>query len=206
MINLYYHPLSGHSHRVRLFLSILGVRYELNQINFRGGENRSQEFLKLNPFGQVPVLEDDGIFVSDSNAILVYLAKRYGDHSWLPETPAGAAAVQRWLSVAAGEMTAGPARARQVTVFAANYDAKEVLAAAHGILALVDKELAGTGWIAAIHPTIADIALYSFIANAPEGNVDLSAYRKICDWLLGVEAIKGFVPFAKTHVGLVMRT
>lgn len=201
-MKLYYHPLSGHAHRAHLFLSILGADFELVKVDLQSGAHKGPDFLKLNRFGQVPVLDDSGTILSDSNAILVYLAKKYGEQNWLPETALGAAAVQRWLSVAAGEIAAGPARARLITVFGARYDATEVVAAAHRILTLIEQELSGKEWIAALHPTIADIALYSYIANAPEGNVDLSAYPAIGTWLRRVEAIKGFVPFTRTPVGL----
>ena len=99
-MKLYHHPISGHAHRARLFLSLLGLDHELIVVDLLQGEHKSPEFLKLNPFGQIPVLDDDGTVVSDSNAILVYLAKKYGRSDWLPEDPSGAAAVQRWLSVA----------------------------------------------------------------------------------------------------------
>lgn len=201
-MKLYYHPLSGHAHRAHLFLSILGADFELVKVDLQSGAHKGPDFLKLNRFGQVPVLDDSGTILSNSNAILVYLAKKYGEQNWLPETALGAAAVQRWLSVAAGEIAAGPARARLITVFGARYDATEVVAAAHRILTLIEQELSGKEWIAALHPTIADIALYSYIANAPEGNVDLSAYPAIGTWLRRVEAIKGFVPFTRTPVGL----
>ena len=201
-MKLYYHPLSGHAHRAHLFLSILGADFELVKVDLQSGAHKGPDFLRLNRFGQVPVLDDSGTILSDSNAILVYLAKKYGEQNWLPETALGAAAVQRWLSVAAGEIAAGPARARLITVFGARYDATEVVAAAHRILTLIEQELSGKEWIAALHPTIADIALYSYIANAPEGNVDLSAYPAIGTWLRRVEAIKGFVPFTRTPVGL----
>ena len=86
----------------------------------------------MNPFGQVPVIDDGGTIVSDSNAILVYLATRYdGARAWLPRDPAGAAAVQRWLSVAAGPIAFGPAAARLITVFGAKFNADEVINRAH---------------------------------------------------------------------------
>jgi glutathione S-transferase len=103
-MKLYHHPLSGHAHRARLFVSLLGLPHELVEVDLGAGAHKSPEFLKLNPFGQVPVLEDDGVVIADSNAILVYLAKKAGRTDWLPEDPSGAAAVQRWLSVAAGEV------------------------------------------------------------------------------------------------------
>ena len=99
-MKLYSHPISGHVHRVRLFLSLLGLEHEVVHVDIRKGENKAPAFLALNSFGQLPVLDDGGVVVSDSNAILVYLAKREGRTDWLPEDAAGAAAVQRWLSVA----------------------------------------------------------------------------------------------------------
>lgn len=205
-MKLYYHPLSGHAHRAHLFLSILGAEFELIKVDLQSGAHKSTEYLKMNRFGQVPVLDDNGTIISDSNAILVYLAKKFGEQNWLPETALGAAAVQRWLSVAAGEIASGPARARLINVFGANYNAADVIAASHRVLSIVEQELSTKEWIAALHPTIADLALYSYIANAPEGDVDLTAYSHIRAWLKRVEAIKGFIPFTKTPVGLAAKS
>ncbi|HSE72903.1 MAG TPA: glutathione S-transferase [Dongiaceae bacterium] len=201
-MKLYHHPLSGHAHRVRLFLSLIGVPHELVEVDLAGGAHKAPEFLKLNRFGQVPVLDDEGTVIADSNAILVYLAKKYRKTDWLPETPAGAAAVQRWLSVAAGQIAFGPAAARLITLLGAKFNAEEVIARAHAVLKLIDEELADRSWIAAPNPTIADVALYSYIARAPEGNVDLAGYRNVNTWLARVEALPGFVAFGKSPVGL----
>ncbi|WP_342148153.1 glutathione S-transferase [Methylorubrum sp. SB2] len=201
-MKLYDLPLSGHAHRARLFLSLLGVPFETVPVDLRGGEHKTPAFLKLNPFGQVPVLDDDGTIISDSNAILVYVAKKLGRTDWLPEDPEGAARVQRWLSVAAGPIAFGPAAARLVTVFGAAFRPEEVIARAHAILTLVEAELSDRDWLAAAHPTIADVALYSYVAAAPEGNVDLAPYPAIRAWLARIEALPGFLPFPRTAAGL----
>ncbi|SDE11872.1 glutathione S-transferase family protein [Belnapia rosea] len=201
-MKLHHHPLSGHAHRVRLALSLLGLPCELVEVDLARGANRSPEFLALNPFGQVPVLEDGGTVVADSSAILVYLAKRSGRTDWLPEDPAGAARVQRWLSVAAGQIAFGPAAARLVTIFGAAFDATEVIARAHAILQRIEAELAARPWLAADRPTIADVALYSYIVAAPEGNVDLAPYPAVRAWLGRIEGLPGFVPFTRTEAGL----
>ena len=201
-MKLYYHPLSGHAHRARLFLSLLGIDHELVFVDLSKGEHKQTGFLKLNPFGQVPVLDDDGTIVCDSNAILVYLAKKAGRSDWLPEEARGAAEVQRWLSVAAGQIAHGPAQARLINVFKAPYRAEEVIPRSHAILALIDAALDGRRWIASEAPTIADVALYSYVARAPEGDVDLADYSNIRAWLSRVEALPGFVDFQKTPVGL----
>ena len=114
----------------------------------------------------------------------------------------GAAAVQRWLSVAAGQLAFGPAAARLVTVFGAKFDAAEVIARAHALLKVIEAELTGRQWIAGDRPTIADVALYSYIARAPEGNVDLAAYPEVRSWLARIEGLEGFVPFRETAAGL----
>ncbi|SHL68992.1 glutathione S-transferase family protein [Phytopseudomonas punonensis] len=201
-MKIHHVPLSGHAHRAVLFASLLGLKPELVEVDLAAGAHKQPEFLALNPFGQVPVLEDDGVVVADSNAILVYLAKKTGRTDWLPEDPAGAAAVQRWLSVAAGELAYGPCAARLITVFGADFNAEEVISRAHVLLARLERHLSGRQWLAADHPTIADVALYSYLARAPEGNVDLSAYGQVRAFLARIEALPGFVAIPETPVGL----
>lgn len=207
-MKLYHFPLSGHAHRARLFLALLGVPHEVIDVDLAQGAHKTAAFLALNPFGQVPVLDDAGTIVSDSNAILVYLAKKLGRSDWLPEDAQGAARVQRWLSVAAGEIAYGPCAARLITVFNASHRAEEVIPRAHAIFERMEQALAGREWIASAQPgtgappTIADVALYSYTDRAPEGFVDLAAYPNIRAWLARVQALPGFVPFQKTPAGL----
>ena len=201
-MKLYFHPISGHAHRARLFLSLIGADVDIVEVDLAKGEHKSPEYLKLDRFGQVPLLDDDGTIVADSNSIMIYAAKKFGRSDWLPEDALGAARVQRWLSVAAGLIAFGPAAARLITIFNAGFNADEVIDRAHGILKIIDAELEGRDWIAADHATIADVALYSYIARAPEGNVDLSAYGNVNAWLRRIEALPGFVEFGKTAVGL----
>lgn len=201
-MKIHHVPLSGHAHRAVLFASLLGLEPELVEVDLAAGVHKQPEFLALNPFGQVPVLEDDGVVVADSNAILVYLAKKTGRTDWLPEDPVGAAAVQRWLSVAAGELAYGPCAARLITVFGADFNAEEVIARAHVLLARLERHLSGRQWLAADHPTIADVALYSYLARAPEGNVGLSGYEQVRAFLARIEALPGFVAIPQTPAGL----
>ncbi|MDB5555208.1 MAG: Glutathione S-transferase domain protein [Rhizobium sp.] len=195
-MKLYNFTLSGHSHRARLFLSLLGVDCQIIDVDLAERAHKSPEFLRLNVLGQVPVLEDDGVVIADSNAILVYLAKKFGRTDWLPEDARSAAEVQRWLSVAAGQLAHGPAQARLITVFNAPYRPEEVIPRAHAILEVLNQELSKRDWIAGgSAPSIADVALYSYVARAPEGNVDLGGYPHILAWLGRVESLPGFVEF-----------
>jgi glutathione S-transferase len=201
-IQLYSHPLSGHAHRVRLFLSLIGLAYERIDVDLAHAAHKQPEFLRLNPFGQVPVLVHAGHVIPDSNAILVYVAKTFARPDWLPEDGLAAAAVQRWLSVAAGPIAYGPARARLITVFGAKYDASETIAHAHVILRLLDDQLRTAPFLTGERPTIADVACYSYVAHAPEGNVSLAEYGHVRTWLGRIEALPGFEPMPITPVGL----
>ncbi|WIE50606.1 glutathione S-transferase [Pseudomonas sp. GM17] len=201
-IKLYSFPRSGHAHRVELMLSLLGLPYELVFVDLAKGEHKQADFLALNPFGQVPVIDDQGVILADSNAILVYLARKYGQGRWLPEDPLGAARVQRWLSAAAGPIAFGPAVARLITVFGAQRNAEEAITRSHALLKVVEQELTASPYLAGSEPTIADIAGYSYIAHAPEGNVSLADYPQVRAWLARIEALPGFVGMPRTAVGL----
>lgn len=202
-LKLYHHPLSGHSHRVHLALSLLGLPFELIEVDLMQGAHKRPDFLALNPFGQVPVLDDNGTILHDSNAILVYLATTYdAEHRWLPQDTTQLAAVQAWLSVAAGLIAFGPAAARLITVFGAKYNPEEVIGRAHQLLKVMEQQLATRNFLVGTTPTIADIAAYSYIAAAPEGNVDLAAYPQVRSWLTRIAALPGYVPFQSTSVGL----
>lgn len=193
-LRLYRMALSGHCHRVELFLSLLGLPYELVDVDTRAGEHKSAAFLARNPFGQVPVLEDGAVVLADSNAILVYLEGRYAPGAWLPRDPVGAARVQQWLSVAAGQLAYGAAAARVVALFGKPEDPAPMRDRAHQLLAVMEGELSLRPWLAGEQATLADLAHYAYVARAPEGGVSLQAYPAVRAWLARVEGLPRFVP------------
>ena len=198
-LRLHRFRLSGHSHRAELMLSLLSLRAELVDVDLPKGEHKQAPFLAKNSFGQVPVLEDGPSTVSDSNAILVYLAERYDEQArYWPKDAASRAHVQRWLSVAAGQLAAGPAAARLVRVFNAPLDHAVAVRKAHELFSLLEKELSSRPFLVGETPTLADIALYTYTAHAPEGDVSLDPYPTIRRWLSRIEALPGFVPMART--------
>lgn len=202
-LKLYRHALSGHAHRAELALSLLGLPHELIDVDLAAGAHKTPEFLARHPFGQLPLLDDGGHFVWDSTAILVYLATQHDPSGrWLPHDAAGRAAVQAWLSVASSLIAYGPAAARLVTVFGARFNADEVIARTHGLFRVMEGELAQRLFLVGQAATLADVAGYSYIVNAPEGNVDLAPYPALRAWLARVEALPGFVPFQTTPAGL----
>lgn len=204
-VTLYRHPLSGHSHRVELFIRLLGLPLILIDVDLVGGEHRQPAFLRLNRFGQVPVIDDGGTVVADANAILTYLALRYAPEHWVPREPLQAARMQQWLSQAAGALSRGAATARAINVFGLQRDPQPAVQEAHWLFERLDAALADSGgpWLAGgAQPTIADIALYTYTAHAPEGGISLAGYPALRGWLQRVEALPNFVAMAVSAVGL----
>lgn len=198
-VKLYRHPMSGHCHRVELMLSILEIPSEKVDLDLPGGAHKAPEYLRLSPLGQVPAIEDNGVTLSDSNAILTYLVERYGDAAaWRGADPVEKAQVQRWLSITAGEIVAGPAAARLVKLLGVDLDYEAAKTKAHALLKVMEAHLAGREWLALTRPTLADIAAYSYTALAPEGGISLSPYPAIRAWLSRVEALPGFVGVTRT--------
>jgi glutathione S-transferase len=143
------------------------VEHELVQVDLAQGAHKQPAFLALNPFGQVPVLEDDGTIVATPMRSWSTWPRSCSGATGCPDTPVAAAEVQKWLSVAAGQIAYGPAAARLVTVFGAPFRPEEVIQRAHGILALLDARLAGNAFVTGAMPTIADVALYSYTERHP---------------------------------------
>lgn len=205
-IRLYRHAISGHCHRVELMLHLLNLPFESIDIDLMTGEHKQPAFLAINPFGQIPAIDDDGRVLADSNAILVYLASRYdAGGTWLPRDAEAAAKVQRWLSVAAGELAFGPAAARVAVLFKRPIDTTAMIERATLLLSRTEAHLSGphaTPFLAGDTPTIADVACYAYLAHAPEGNISLEPYPAVRAWLARVAGLPRFVPMASTACGL----
>ena len=201
-LTLHRMTLSGHSHRAEAFLHLLGLPYKGVDVDLLAGAHKTPAFLSLNPFGQVPVLQDGDVTLADSNAILVYLAARYGGPRWHVTEPVAAARIQRWLSVASGELLHGAGLARIAVLFKRDMDTAPLIARAHALLGLMEGTLGQTPFLAGANATIADLANYGYTARAPEGNVALADYPNVRAWLGRVEALPGFLPFPVTPVGL----
>ncbi|MDR3391257.1 MAG: glutathione S-transferase [Sulfuriferula sp.] len=191
-MKLYEFQRSGHSHKARLMLALLGLEYESVALNGQEGEHKSAAFLSKNPFGQVPVLEDGDTTIRDSQAILVYLARQYGAEHWLPLEPAAMAQVMAWLSTAANEIARGPALLRAHHKFGRDINLADAEQTTANLLAILQAQLAGQQWLAGDRISIADIAVYPYIALAPEGNIDLQPYPAITGWLARIQSLEGY--------------
>lgn len=203
-ITLYRNALSGHCHRVELFMSLLELPYETIELDMANGAHKAPDYLALNLFGQVPVIDDNGTIISDSNAILIYLNQRYNNgYEWMPSSPEKAAEVQRWFSVSAGAIASGPAAARLVHVFGATLDYDMAKQKAIELFDTLNPWLQKYDFLAGDQITLADISAYSYIAHAPEGGVSLDAYPEIQEWLARIEALSLFVPMKSSAIPAV---
>ena len=199
MLELFEFPPSGNCHKIRLMLSFLGLPYESRVLNAAAREHKSESFLKLNPFGQVPVLKDGDVVLRDSQAILVYLARQYGGDSWFPASAVLAAEVSGWLSVAANEIVRGPAALRAQHKFGRVIPHEEALAITETLLRVLDQHLTARNWLVGDNITIADVALYPYLALAGEGKVDLSPFQHLCAWLQRIENQPGYISMPGIH-------
>jgi len=192
-IKLYDFPLSGNCYKIRLMLSMLGLEYECIHTDILAGDTLTAEFKQLNPRGQIPLLQDDDAVIWDSMAILVYLARQYGDERWLPQDALQQARVMQWLAVSENELLFGLARARVVKLFNRPFNFEQCQAEAKAGLATIEEQLATQTWLATEHPTIADVACYPYISLAHDAEIDISDYPNIQRWMADFESLSGWV-------------
>lgn len=194
-MKLYDLDLSGNAYKVRLFLALIGREVSLLTVDIANREHKTPAFLRMNPRGQIPVLEDGDLQLGDSQAILVYLARRYASPEWYPLDPASQGRIAHWLSYAANEVQNGPASARLIARFNLPLDGgwpgaggwrccNWWIATSPGI----------AGWPRASLPSIADVALYPYLALAPEGGLALDDYPALNAWLARIRALPGYIP------------
>ena len=203
MIRLHSTMGSVNGYKVRILLSILKLDWELVDIDMYGGEHKKEPFLSLNPFGQMPAMQDGDFTIADSHACLVYLARQYGGETWLPSDARGEAKVAEWLSKSANEIHQGPwmARAKVRRPDAIKLSDEEIHARCDHILGIMDKHLAKRDWLALDRATIADISCYAPISFLPESGYATDKWAGVTAWLNKVRRLPGAVdpdgkPFA----------
>lgn len=185
--------LSGNCYKIRLFCALLGLTLEIAPVDLLSGAHKKSPFIDLNPFGEIPVLEDGGVVLRDSQAILVYLARKYGGEDWLPTDATAMAQVVTWLLVAENEIARGPGDARLHDKFGYKLDVTLARTNAARILGLIETHLKNSDWLALRRPTIADIACMPYIALGHEGGVPLAPYPAIQAWIGRIKALPGFI-------------
>ncbi len=194
MIKLYDFELSGSCYKLRLFMNMIGLEYEKQTVDFVNKEHKNAAYTALNPFGEIPILDDGDLRLRDAQAILIYLAKKY-DHSrqWFPDDAESMGKIAQWLSTGGGEIM-NAAGARLVKILDYPLDLDKLQAGAHRVFKIMDAHLASREWLALDHATIADIACFPYTALAGEGGIDLAAYPNVLRWIERVKYLPGFIP------------
>lgn len=186
MIRLHATMQSINAYKVRLFLAVLDVPYELVEIDMYGGEHKREPFLSLNRFGQMPALEDGDFPIGDSHACLVYIARKHDpSNRWLPTDAEGEARVAEWLSKSANEIHQGPwmKRAKIRRPDAITLTDTEIDARCDQILGIMDAHLANRDWLALDHATIADLSCYGPISMLDVSGYDTARWTSLRAWM-----------------------
>jgi len=205
-MKLYDYILSGNCYKVRLLLRFLGIDCDLEPVDFfPGREHKSPAFLRINPLGQLPVLEDGDVTLRDAQAIIVYLARKCdGAGTWFPvEDPKALGRVVQWLAFA-DDITATASAARLHDVLGYQLDIDAARAGAHARFRVLEDHLAhqefrGETWITGPEPTVADIACFPYTALAGDGGIDTFIYPAIQRWLRRFAALPGFQTMPGIH-------
>lgn len=200
-MRLYDLELSGNCYKVRLLCALLGLPLEIRPVDFLGGEHKRPEFLELNPLGEIPVLEDGDLLLRDSQAILIYIARKHGSEAWLPSDPEGLARVVQWLSTAANDIARGPNDARLHDKFGYKLDVESARSRARILLGIMEQHLTSREWLELGRPTIADVACYPYVALAPEGGVTLDSYPALRSWMTRIRELPGYIPMPGQYHG-----
>ena len=184
---------SGNCYKVRLLCALIGQPIELISVDFMAGEHKTPKFLSMNALGELPILDDDGYILRDSQAILVYLASKYAGEAWLPKDPAHAGKVMQWLSTAANEVQHGPGDARLVDLFGYKLDKATAVAKSNQLLPIFEAHLGKNNWLEMGRVTIADIACLPYIALSHDGGISLEPYPNIRAWIACMKALPNFI-------------
>lgn len=193
-MKLYDYPASCNCYKVRLLLAQLELPYERVPIDIFDGQTLTDEFARMNPARTTPVLEtDDGRYLQESNAILVYLAQ---GTSFLPQDPFELAQVMRWLIYEQTDVVPmiGGLRFRLLVgrLEASDPDAIRRREGAGEVLRLLDDQLAARSFFVGERYTVADTAVYGYTHRAAEAGLDLEPYANVRAWFARVESQPGY--------------
>ena len=203
---LYNYVLSGNCYKIRLMAALLGVSYQTRAVNFYPGfEHKSEEMLALNPAGTLPVLTAGDVVLTETNAMLAWLALNHDPTgNWFPAAdPVLGPEIQNWLAFSSRlTNSAGLARLHAILQWPVDPDAvgKSALKDLRELeLYLTDRVLEGRTWLVGEHPTIADIACFPYVALSPDAGLEHDGHPAIRNWLYAVRSLPGFVTMPGIH-------
>ena len=195
-MKIYGDKRSGNCYKLELLTSILELQHEWIDVDILKGETRSAKFLEKSPNGKIPILElDDGRVLSESNAIMHYLA---ANSSLIPTSQFSFASLLQWQFFEQYSHEPYIAVARYINIYLgmpeerrAEFESKQ--AGGYRALAVMEAQLKNTPFLLGDTLSIADISLFAYTHVAHEGGFDLSAYPAIRNWISLIQSQKGFV-------------
>jgi len=198
-MKIYGDTQSGNCYKVQLICQLLNIDHQWIDVDILAGDTKSDDFLKKNPNGKIPLLElDSGETLSESNAIINYLA--FGSDLY-PNDRLAQARVLQWQFFEQYSHEPFIAVARFINKYlglpadkADEYAAKQT--GGHKALQVMEQQLAQTPFLTGEKVTTADISLYAYTHVADEGGFELEAYPAIRAWLDRVAALPNFRPMA----------
>jgi len=188
---------SGNCFKLKLICSLLDIEHDWIPVDIMAGETRQEQFVAINPMSQIPVcVTDDGDILTESNAILYYLAR---DSEFWPRDLLSQARVLEWQFFEQYSHEPTIAVARFIKAFQgmpehrrAEYEAK--LKGGYRALDLMEKHLASRKFLLGDRCTLADISLFAYTHVAGEGGFDLAPYAAVGNWIDAIRALPGFYP------------
>ena len=195
-MKIYGDSQSGNCYKLKLLCSLLSIQHQWIPVDILKGETQTPDFLKLNPAGKIPLLVTaDGECLSESNAILFYLAQ---DSEYFPDDKIQQVRVLQWQFFEQYSHEPYIAVARFIAQYLgmpedrkAEYESKQ--AGGNQALAIMEEKLQTGPFLLGELCTIADISLYAYTHVADEGGFDLSSYPAIKSWLKRVQSLPGYV-------------
>ena len=196
MYTLYGDSQSGNCYKVQLLMNHLDIEFEWHHINILGGGTHTDEFLAMNPNGKIPVLElPDGSYLSESNAILNYLA---AGSSYLPDDRLLRARVLQWQFFEQYSLEPYLSTSRFIVKYLGRPKKHEQIlqakkAGGYKALQVMEKHLEQNDWLVGDKITIADLSLFGYTHVAHEGGFGLSDFPFIMDWLKRIKNHPGHI-------------
>lgn len=195
-MKIYGDVFSGNCYKLKLACALLSIPHEWVPIDILNNETLTDSFLAINPVGKIPVLEtDEGEFLSESNAILYYLAR---DSELWPVDKLSQSRVLQWQSFEQYSHEPYIAVARFIKYYlnmpeARKAEYQNLHNPGHRALSVMEQALKKTDFLVGNQCTIADLSLYAYTHVANEGGFDLLSYPAISGWLGRIRSLKGYI-------------
>ncbi len=196
-MKLYDHPLSGNCYKARLLLSHLGLDYEKVRVELFEGEHKTESFTSLNPNQKIPVLIDGEFTIWESNAVAIYIAKKYSPNAFFSDTPEEFGRIMQWSIFGKTSIDPYLAVSRYYLKFLGEGNFDQTQLESHQqqgkqSLSIMEDHLANNDFLAGRY-SVADMCCYPYILLANEGGIDISEFSNVEKWCRRIENQPGYI-------------